>query len=205
MQAIARELKLSETVFLLAAEAGGDARARIFTPEVELPFAGHPVLGAGAALAAARERDRVVLETGAGEIAVELVSRDGRTLAGSMLQPIPSWEPVDEPGALLEALGLASSLLPVERYSNGPHHVFVAAALPAEVAALDPDLRALGALEPRSGVSCFAGASVRSAVCWWPSGAATPNHPGSRTTDALRRRLRALCLHWTPVLPGRGG
>src|ERR1700737_2568607 len=44
MQRIARELNLSETVFVLPAQGGGDARLRIFTPAVELPFAGHPVL-----------------------------------------------------------------------------------------------------------------------------------------------------------------
>jgi trans-2,3-dihydro-3-hydroxyanthranilate isomerase len=156
MQAIARELKLSETVFLLAPQGDGDARARIFTPAVELPFAGHPVLGSGAALAAARALDGVVLETGAGEIVVELTSRDGNVLGASMAQPIPTWEPVSEPGPLLAALGLDSSLLPIERYRNGPRHVFVAAGSPAEVAALDPDLRALQALEPDAGVSCFA-------------------------------------------------
>ncbi len=156
MQAIARELKLSETVFLLAAQAGGDARARIFTPLLELPFAGHPVLGTGAALASARALERVVLETGAGEIAVALLSRAGRALAASMLQPIPTWEPVRDPGPLLAALGIESSRLPVERYCNGPRHVFLAAGSPAEVAALQPDLRALGELEPLAGVSCFA-------------------------------------------------
>src|SRR5262249_14000198 len=40
MQRIARELNLSETVFLLPPERGGDARMRIFTPLAELPFAG---------------------------------------------------------------------------------------------------------------------------------------------------------------------
>jgi trans-2,3-dihydro-3-hydroxyanthranilate isomerase len=45
MQQIAREMNLSETVFVLPAEAGGDARVRIFTPLTELPFAGHPTLG----------------------------------------------------------------------------------------------------------------------------------------------------------------
>ena len=45
MQRIARELNLSETVFLFPPESGGDARMRIFTPVVELPFAGHPTLG----------------------------------------------------------------------------------------------------------------------------------------------------------------
>ena len=44
MQRTARELNLSETVFVLPAEQNGDARIRIFTPVTELPFAGHPVL-----------------------------------------------------------------------------------------------------------------------------------------------------------------
>lgn len=46
MQAIAREFNLSETVFVLAPEQGGDVRLRIFTPTQELPFAGHPTIGA---------------------------------------------------------------------------------------------------------------------------------------------------------------
>ena len=49
MQAIAAEFNLSETVFVLKpAKAGGDRkRLRIFTPRAELPFAGHPTVGAG--------------------------------------------------------------------------------------------------------------------------------------------------------------
>src|SRR6266545_4829139 len=45
MQRLARELNLSETVFILPSQAGGDVHMRIFTPGTELPFAGHPVLG----------------------------------------------------------------------------------------------------------------------------------------------------------------
>jgi trans-2,3-dihydro-3-hydroxyanthranilate isomerase len=50
MQTLAREFQLSETAFPLfgdaaAAAAGADYRLRIFTPEVELPFAGHPSVG----------------------------------------------------------------------------------------------------------------------------------------------------------------
>lgn len=52
MQAIAREFNLSETVFVLpAAEARHRARLRIFTPQREMPFAGHPTVGAAALLA----------------------------------------------------------------------------------------------------------------------------------------------------------
>ena len=48
MQAIAAELNLSETVFMLPAEGDATARVRIFTPRLELPFAGHPTLALAA-------------------------------------------------------------------------------------------------------------------------------------------------------------
>lgn len=51
MQRIAREMNLSESVFLGRPEQGGDARVRIFTPGVEVPFAGHPTVGAAIYLA----------------------------------------------------------------------------------------------------------------------------------------------------------
>src|SRR5262249_39502848 len=46
MQALAREMGFSESTFVLPAEAGGHARVRIFTPQREMPFAGHPPLRA---------------------------------------------------------------------------------------------------------------------------------------------------------------
>ena len=45
MQAIAREMNLSETTFVMPPGGGGDASVRIFTPGTELPFAGHPSVG----------------------------------------------------------------------------------------------------------------------------------------------------------------
>ena len=50
MQQIAGEMNLSETTFVSPPEAGGDARVRIFTPAVELPFAGHPSIGTACSL-----------------------------------------------------------------------------------------------------------------------------------------------------------
>lgn len=154
MQALARELRLSESVFLSAPREGADARVRIFTPATELPFAGHPVLGAGALLARALGQTSAVLETGAGPVAVELQA-DG--VAAAMTQPIPVWEPVAEPGRLLAALGIESAELPVERYSNGPSHFLVDGGSPGQVAALDPDLHAVQAFAGAATVSCFAG------------------------------------------------
>jgi len=56
MQSMAREFNLSETTFPVARTdddraAGADYRVRIFTPAVELPFAGHPTVGTAWALA----------------------------------------------------------------------------------------------------------------------------------------------------------
>src|SRR6185503_7077959 len=45
MQTIAREMHFSETTFLFPPEQGGDYKVRIFTPDQELPFAGHPIVG----------------------------------------------------------------------------------------------------------------------------------------------------------------
>jgi trans-2,3-dihydro-3-hydroxyanthranilate isomerase len=55
MQAIARKLNLSETVFVLPPEnESHTAAVRIFTPQSELPFAGHPTIGTGVCLALTR-------------------------------------------------------------------------------------------------------------------------------------------------------
>src|ERR1700760_3063846 len=78
MQRIAREFNLSETVFVLPAEEGGDARIRIFTPAAELPFAGHPVLGTAFVLSAAGARETIRLETGAGVIGIDLTRENGQ-------------------------------------------------------------------------------------------------------------------------------
>ena len=100
------------------------------------------------------------LETGAGMIRVDLTRENERITSGRMQQPIPAWEPYEQAGDLLAALGVTSSELPVEVYRNGPRHVYVALASEQEVAALRPDLGALGRL-PGVGVVCFAGAGTR--------------------------------------------
>jgi trans-2,3-dihydro-3-hydroxyanthranilate isomerase len=164
LQRLARELNLSETVYVLAPEQGGDARIRIFTPTAELPFAGHPVLGAAILVGIERGLAHVTLETGAGIVPVALdrggAGANARTGSGSMAQPIPTWQPFARTNELLAALGVTSSGLPVEMYVNGPRHVYVELAGEDVVAALSPDLRALAALG-ELGVSCFAGSGTR--------------------------------------------
>jgi trans-2,3-dihydro-3-hydroxyanthranilate isomerase len=155
MQSVAREMSFAETVFLLPAREGGHAWVRIFTPGRELPFAGHPVLGAAFVVGRALGADVVRLETGLGVVPVAL-ERDGdRVRFGRMQQPIPEAEPFERQRELLEALGVESSLLPVELYRNGPPHVYVRLADPEAVAALTPDMAALKDLDVA--VNCFAG------------------------------------------------
>src|SRR5581483_1975231 len=167
---LAREINFSETVFVYPAAAGGHARMRIFTPAGELPFAGHPVLGTAFVLAAPLQLVEIVLETGVGPIPVRL-ERDGpRIVFGRMRQPVPRVEAVPEAPALLAALGVPRSELPVERYVNGPRHVYVALPTEAAVAALRPDFGALARLTDAT-VNGFAGAGRR-----WKTRAFAPAH-----------------------------
>jgi trans-2,3-dihydro-3-hydroxyanthranilate isomerase len=86
MQAIARELNLSETVFVLKPEnPAHSAKIRIFTPGRELPFAGHPTVGTAILLAELRtpvvngERDAIIaLEQAVGPVRVGVRLRAGQ-------------------------------------------------------------------------------------------------------------------------------
>ncbi len=161
MQALALEVGFSETVFVLPPEAGGNVRIRIFTPHFELPFAGHPTLGTAFVLGAPLQLGVITLETGRGNVPVAL-ERDesGRIVFGRMEQPVPTVEPFAAAAELCEALGVAGSELPVERYANGAPHLFVALGSEAEVAALRPNVTAVVDFGV-TGVSCFAGSGGR--------------------------------------------
>jgi trans-2,3-dihydro-3-hydroxyanthranilate isomerase len=161
MQRTARELNLSETVFVLGALDGGDARVRIFTPSAELPFAGHPVLGTAFVLGEATDAPVVRLETGAGMTPIALRREGGTVVFGEMDQPLPAREPFERERELLRALGLERSELPVEAYRNGPVQVYVALESERAVAQLRPDMGALEDLGGSFGFSAFARAKAR--------------------------------------------
>lgn len=87
MQAIAREFNLSETVFILPPEDPAHTRRlRIFTPAAEIPFAGHPTVGAAFVLASSGEvplvdgEARILFEEGVGLVPVLVRARPGRPL-----------------------------------------------------------------------------------------------------------------------------
>lgn len=99
MQALARQMNLSETTFVLPSERA-DAHVRIFTPGYEMEFAGHPTLGTASVVAG---RDRVTLEMKAGLVPV---TRDGdawtlRTARPAVTKPVEASR-----GDLARMLGL---------------------------------------------------------------------------------------------------
>jgi trans-2,3-dihydro-3-hydroxyanthranilate isomerase len=113
MQAVARELNLSETVFVLPPEAGGTRRVRIFTPGGELPFAGHPTVGTAILLVALGEvpggegEVELVLEEGVGPVPVRVRVRGGvpESARFTAARP-PELAPALERAELAAVLGL---------------------------------------------------------------------------------------------------
>lgn len=105
MQALARQFNLSETTFILPSETA-NARVRIFTPDFEMPFAGHPVLGtAHVCRARGLGGDELSLETQSG--VVPLRARGNRWTFQAVT---PSWREVHEsPAALADMMGLLPS------------------------------------------------------------------------------------------------
>ena len=146
MQAVAAWTNLSETVFILpASDAGADYRARILTPHTELPFAGHPTLGAAAAWLDAGgpvAGAEVVQECGAGLVRVR---RDENALAFAA-------PPLVRTGALetREMYGYAASLgltlLDVQAHGwvdNGPGWCVLDLGSAEAVLAVEPDYQAM--------------------------------------------------------------
>ena len=116
MQAIAREMNLSETTFVLpSTDATAQARVRIFTPQLELPFAGHPVVGTSYVLVTEGLIPRrqgsfeIGLELGIGVLPVEISCIDGVVMQVTMTQRAPQFLavlPTADVETLAEGLGL---------------------------------------------------------------------------------------------------
>jgi trans-2,3-dihydro-3-hydroxyanthranilate isomerase len=179
LQPLARELHLSETVFVYPAEAGGHAKIRIFTPTTEVPFAGHPTLGSAFVLGGPLQLEEIRLETGAGVIPVRLEREGARITFGWMIQPVPTVVGYEAGDELLAALGVEGSTLPIEVYDNGLQHVYVALGSEEEVAALEPDMTALARLPDVLGVNCFAGSGTRWKTRMFAPGGGVPEDPAT--------------------------
>jgi PhzF family phenazine biosynthesis protein len=148
MAAFARWTNLSETVFLLPpVDPGADYRLRIFTPGGELPFAGHPTLGACYCWLAAGGRSRqagcVVQECGAGLVRVRTRGDRLAFAAPPLLRTGPVAD--DDLAVLLPSLGLAPGAVEAHQWvDNGPGWCALLLRSVDALRALAPDWAALG-------------------------------------------------------------
>ena len=159
LQQIAREMNLSETVFVLPpTDEAAVVRLRIFTPTQEIPFAGHPVLGtfyvlAQLGLIAVTEGvTRVMQECNIGLFPVEIHAREGQITRVVMTQPKPlflgSMDETEDLFHIAKALGLpkyqiVDTKAPVMVVSTGLPVVIVPVRALTAVRSIEPDASAI--------------------------------------------------------------
>jgi len=133
MQSVAREMNLSETTFVLPRDAGTErergVRVRIFTPQEELPFAGHPTLGTAMVLRnGGSGGEEIALDLNVGRIPVRFSMRDGLPF-GVMTQRDPEFGQTHPREAVARAAGLdladIAEDVPVETVSTGLRYAMV--------------------------------------------------------------------------------
>jgi trans-2,3-dihydro-3-hydroxyanthranilate isomerase len=154
MQALAREMNLTETAFVLPGQARGQVRVRIFNRSRELPFSGHATLGTAFVLGGPLQTEQIRTELLAGEVPVRL-ERDGAHIHFAWMSPPPARPlAVDEAAPILLALGLKEPGSPLLGYDNGLQHICLYLPSAGSVAALAPNFSALAAATS-AGVSAF--------------------------------------------------
>ena len=165
MQAITREMNLSESSFVLPPDDPTHAyRVRIFTPGRELPMAGHPTVGTSYVLARehmierARERTMLILEEGVGDILVEINFANGGPGMIWMTQPAPQFSTrTGDVDAVADMLSLPSSAIdtryPMEVVSTGVPMFFVPLVDLEAARAVSINKRVFDRLMPQFGTS----------------------------------------------------
>lgn len=162
MQAIAAWLNLSETIFFLPPDDGASYHVRIFTPKMELPFAGHPSVGAAWAavelgLATADDEGRLIQQCAAGLLPVQV--QGGRWFRQIKVRS-PQAERRDTQLTELPE-GLAALAHPGQSpalWNNGPDWWVLEASSEAALRRYKPELTAIAAMPGRGKLAAFAAA-----------------------------------------------
>jgi len=169
LQQIAREMNLSETVFVFPpTDQAAVVKMRIFTPTQEIPFAGHPVIGTFFVLGsldrlALREPvTRVLQECNLGLFPVDIHSHDGVIERVVMAQPSPQFlDVIEEPEALFaiaRSLGITKAAItesrfPVQVVSTGLPVIIVPVRTLTAVRSIIPDVAAIAELSQQYGAN----------------------------------------------------
>ena len=127
MQAIAREMNLSETTFVFPRdpdiERDRGVRVRIFTVREELPFAGHPTLGTAFILRGTSNADEIRLDLNVGTIPVRFEDASEKPPFGEMTQVDPVFGKIHDPHKIAEVTGIPlndiETNLPIQTVSTG--------------------------------------------------------------------------------------
>jgi trans-2,3-dihydro-3-hydroxyanthranilate isomerase len=133
MQALAREMNLSETTFILPREAAMErergVQVRIFTVREELPFAGHPTLGTAFVLRGASGAAEVALDLKVGKIPVRFEGGNGGPVFGEMRQRDPEFGESHDRKAVADAIGVRpediADDVPIQTVSTGLPFIIV--------------------------------------------------------------------------------
>jgi trans-2,3-dihydro-3-hydroxyanthranilate isomerase len=134
MQALAREMNLSETTFVLPGDAAAEKtrgiRVRIFTVREELPFAGHPTLGTAFALRGQTGAQEIRLDLNVGTVPVSFAEEAGRPAFGEMTQKDPEFGVIHNVDDIADLTGLTAadfdSSVPIQTVSTGLPYTIVA-------------------------------------------------------------------------------
>jgi len=127
MQALAREMNLSETTFILPGDAAAEktrgVRVRIFTVQEELPFAGHPTLGTAFVLRGQTGAPEVRLDLNVGTIPVRFTQEPAQPAFGEMTQKRPEFGAIHDAEAVARLTGLSAGdfddSAPIQTVSTG--------------------------------------------------------------------------------------
>ncbi|MGC2942235.1 MULTISPECIES: PhzF family phenazine biosynthesis protein [unclassified Brevibacterium] len=154
MQDIAAEFQLSEVVFVDRPRSDPTrVQCRIFTPVNELPFAGHPLIGAARVHLDRHQLSNATFTTPSGAVRISKDPAD--TSSVQITQAMPTEIVTEHAAELKAALGTSSFAGPPALYDAGARHLVVPIRTVNELMAIRPDHRRLSIFEDMA-INCYA-------------------------------------------------